>query len=45
VILGKANLTESANFIAIDMPAGYRRAAAWLCRLNILDRRQSLGVL
>jgi amidase len=24
VILGKANLTEFANFIAIDMPDGYR---------------------
>jgi amidase len=24
VILGKANLTEFANFIATDMPDGYR---------------------
>ena len=29
VILGKANLTEFANFLAIDMPSGYTR---WVAR-------------
>ena len=55
VILGKANLTEFANILAIDMPAGYsslggqvrtpmRRSSTSKRRADRLARRIELGI-
>jgi amidase len=37
VILGKANLTEFANFIAVDMPAGYSSLGGQVKNAYVLD--------